>query len=93
MSKKQIIKINENQLKKIVTESVKKVLKEDYEGSYGIIDCLEKYNVPHNLASVIEGAITYVAGIKSYDMLSAITKYIDENMINEQNYTMANKDF
>ena len=29
MNKKQVIKINENQLKKIVTESVKRVLKED----------------------------------------------------------------
>ena len=32
--KKNTVKLNENTLKRIVAESVKKVLKEDYEGNY-----------------------------------------------------------
>lgn len=52
--KKNVVKINESALRRIVAESVKKVLKEDYESiagdaygiiQYGISELVNKYGV------------------------------------------------
>lgn len=40
MNKKQIVRINENQLKQIVTESIKRILKEGESGGW-VIDSSE----------------------------------------------------
>lgn len=46
MNNKQVIKINENQLRQIVTGSVKKVLKEGQENTYGtLIDIMNKLDM------------------------------------------------
>ena len=49
-------------------------------GSYSLIDVLEQNGINHNLATAIEGAITYVAGIKDFNLLGQMVQYIQDAM-------------
>lgn len=72
MNKKQIIRINENQLKQIVTESVKRVLKEgeinEYGQPIGDIKHIEKdYNSKDYILNSLYGKIDVLEGLLRYD--------------------------
>lgn len=75
---KQIIKLNESQLRKVVAESVKKVLEEGV--NHEIIDAMKKYlSATRNLRTLFSAEdVEYVTSqqISWEDMLSNIEKEI-----------------
>ena len=92
---KQTIKLRESELKRIVSKTVKTLMNEsnNFEGSEGIVEVLEKNGLSHTAARATEGAITHIAGIKDFNLLTKMAQYIQKAVDDENRWKMRNVDF
>ena len=88
---KRRVKLTETDIHNIVKHTVRKILKESYddvEGSEGIVQVLEKNGCNHTAARAMEGALTYVAGIKNFELLTRMAQYVQKAVDDEHEYIM-----
>ena len=76
------IKMTERDINRIINESVKMVLREDFGMGGELANVLIKNGLKRSAAVAVEDAITNVAGISDADLLSKIAQYIEEETMN-----------
>lgn len=92
---KRTVSLKEKELRRMIAESVRRAMNEsnNFEGSEGIVEVLEKNGLNHTAARATEGAITYIAGIKNHDLLTKMAQYIQRAVDDEYEWTMRDRTY